>query len=99
MNHPEKLECPKVKEQLERLDSTDEILKLNQSLFKQSKETVKNNQQLKTYDKKTMLKLLNYQKKHNLSTSFMCRKHNISRTTFSKWKKALEGELVNTSGK
>ncbi|MFC7346372.1 helix-turn-helix domain-containing protein [Chryseobacterium zhengzhouense] len=97
MNHPEKLECPKVREQLEKLDSTEEILKLNERLFKQSKETAKTNQQLKTYDKKTMLKLLNYQKKHDLSTSFMSRKYNISRTTFSKWKKILEEEMAETS--
>lgn len=97
MNHPEKLECPKVREQLEKLDSTEEILKLNERLFKQSKETAKTNQQLKTYDKKTMLKLLNYQKKHDLSTSFMSRKYNISRTTFSKWKKILEEEMTETS--
>lgn len=96
MNHPEKLECPKVREQLEKLDSTEEILKLNERLFKQSKETAKTNQQLKTYDKKTMLKLLNYQKKHDLSTSFMSRKYNISRTTFSKWKKILEEEMAET---
>lgn len=91
--YPEKLECPKIKEHLSRLDSTEEILKLNQRLFKQNKETSKTNQQLKTYDKKTMMKLLNYQKKHDFSTSFMARKYNISRTTFSKWKKTLEKEL------
>ncbi|MBD3904882.1 helix-turn-helix domain-containing protein [Chryseobacterium sp. Ch-15] len=91
--YPEKLKCPKIKEHLSRLDSTEEILKLNQRLFKQNKETSKTNQQLKTYDKKTMMKLLNYQKKHDFSTSFMSRKYNISRTTFSKWKKILEKEL------
>ncbi|REC40999.1 MULTISPECIES: helix-turn-helix domain-containing protein [Chryseobacterium] len=95
--HPEKLECPKIREQLGRLDSTEEILKLNEKLFKQCKETSKNNQQLKTYDKKTMMKLLSYQKKHDLSTSFMSKKYNISRTTFSKWKKLLEEELQSYS--
>ncbi|MXS72429.1 helix-turn-helix domain-containing protein [Flavobacteriaceae bacterium W22] len=99
MQYPEKLECPKVREQLTRLDSTEEILKLNEKLFKPTKETAKTNQQLKTYDKKTMLKLLSYQKKHDLSTSFMSRKYKISRTTFSKWKKILEEELSVTSKK
>lgn len=91
--HPEKLECPKIMEQLSKLDSTEEILKLNEKLFKQNKETSKTNQQLKTYDKKTMIKLLTYQKKHDFSTSFMSKKYNMSRTTFSKWKKLLEKEL------
>lgn len=35
------------------------------------KRTWKKNQQLKNYDKKTVLRLLHYQKKHNLSANFM----------------------------
>jgi response regulator of citrate/malate metabolism len=97
--HPEKLKCPKIREQLCKLDSTEDILKLNEKLFKQNKETSKTNQQLKTYDKKTMMKLLNYQKKHGFSTSFMSTKYNISRTTFAKWRKLLEEELQSESGK
>ncbi|UOE38782.1 helix-turn-helix domain-containing protein [Chryseobacterium oryzae] len=93
IKYPEKLECPKIREQLQKLNSTEEILKLNESLFKTTHETAKTNQQLKTYDKKTMLKLLKYQKKHGLSTSYMSRKHKISRTTFSKWKKIFEKDL------
>ena len=89
---PEKLKCPKIQEHLNKLNTTEDILKLNDKLFKQNRETAKNNQQLKSYDKKTMLKLLNYQKKHNLSISFMSRKYKISRTTFAKWKKILEKE-------
>jgi len=99
LRHPEKLECPKVREQLEKLNSTEDVLKLNEKLFKPCKESEKTNQQLKTYDKKTMLKLLSYQKKHSLSTSFMSRKYKISRTTFSKWKKLLEEEMAESSKK
>lgn len=93
--YPEKMNCPKVREQLEKLDSTEEIIKLNKRLFsKTDKETEKNNQQLKTYDRKTMMKLLSYQQKHNLSTSYMSRKYKISRTTFTKWKRTLEEEVL-----
>lgn len=91
MEHPEKLKDPKIKELLEKLHTTEDVLKFNDKLFKQSRE----NQKLKTYDKKTMLKLLQYQKKHGHSTSYMSRKYHISRTTLSKWKMIFEEELEN----
>ncbi|WP_228458872.1 hypothetical protein [Chryseobacterium bernardetii] len=40
-----------------------------------------------------MLKLLEYQKKHGHSTSYMSKKYKISRTTLSKWKVMFEEEL------
>ncbi|PKF73591.1 hypothetical protein CW752_13550 [Chryseobacterium sp. PMSZPI] len=92
MEHPEKLKDPKIKEFLEKLHTSEDVLKFNEKLFKQSKE----NQKLKTYDKKTMLKLLEYQKKHGHSTSYMSRKYKISRTTLAKWKSIFEEELEDT---
>ncbi|MBV8326340.1 helix-turn-helix domain-containing protein [Chryseobacterium sp.] len=92
LEHPEKLKDPKIKELLGKLNTSDDVLKFNERLFKQSKE----NQKLKTYDKKTMLKLLQYQKKHGHSTSYMSRKYKISRTTLAKWKTMFEGELEET---
>ncbi len=92
LEHPEKLKDPKIKELLEKLYTTEDVLKFNDRLFKHSRE----NQKLKTYDKKTMLKLLQYQKKHSHSTSYMSRKYKISRTTLSKWKTMFEEELENT---
>ncbi|MBK1895353.1 helix-turn-helix domain-containing protein [Chryseobacterium paridis] len=93
LEHPDKLEEPKIKELLKRLNTSDDVLKLNDRLFEQSKESSKNNQKLKTYDKKTMLKLLQYQRKHGFSTSYMSKKYKISRTTIAKWKKNFEEEL------
>ena len=93
LEYPEKLKDPKVQELLEKLHTTEDVLKFNDRLFKQSRE----NQKLKTYDKKTMIKLLQYQKKHGHSTSYMSRKYKISRTTLSKWKQMFEEELENTT--
>ncbi|PWN65007.1 hypothetical protein C1631_020525 [Chryseobacterium phosphatilyticum] len=93
MEYPEKLKDPKVKELLGKLNTTEDILKFNDKLFKPSRE----NQKLKTYDRKTMLKLLQYQKKHGHSTSYMSKKYKISRTTLSKWKGMFEEELENTT--
>ncbi|WP_228410091.1 helix-turn-helix domain-containing protein [Chryseobacterium viscerum] len=92
IEHPEKLKDPKIKELLEKLHSSEDVLKFNDKLFKQSSE----NQKLKTYDRQTMLKLLQYQKKHGHSTSYMSRKYKISRTTLAKWKMMFEGELEET---
>ncbi|EJL70041.1 helix-turn-helix domain-containing protein [Chryseobacterium populi] len=93
LEHPDKLEDPKIRELLKKLNTTEEVLNFNDKLFKQSKESLKNNQKLKTYDKKTMLKLLQYQKKHGFSTSYMSKKYKISRTTISNWKKTFEEEI------
>lgn len=95
LEYPEKLKDPKIRELLERLHTSEDVLKFNEKLFKQSKE----NQKLKTYDKKTMLKLLQYQKKHGYSTSYMSKKYKISRTTLSKWKNMFEDELEDTTKK
>jgi len=92
-DHPEKLENPKIQKLLNGLKTTEEILNFNDLIFEQSKESIRNNQQLKTYDKKTILKLLQYQKKHDFSTSYMSRQYKISRTTIAKWRKLFEKEL------
>ncbi|CAH0251765.1 helix-turn-helix domain-containing protein [Chryseobacterium sp. WG14] len=92
LEHPEKLQDPKIKELLEKLNTSEDVLKFNEKLFQQSRE----NQKLKTYDKKTMLKLLQYQKKHGYSTSYMSKKYKISRTTLSKWRMMFEEDLENT---
>lgn len=92
-DQPDKLKEPKVQALLKNLKTTEDVLNFNELIFKQSKESLRNNQKLKTYDKKTMLKLLQYQKKHGFSTSFMSKKYKISRTTLAKWKKTFEEEI------
>ncbi len=93
LEHPEKLKDPKIRELLDKLHTTEDVLNFNEKIFEQSKESEKNNQRLKTYDKKTMFKLLQYQQKHGFSTSYMSRKYKISRTTISNWKKTFEEEI------
>ncbi len=96
---PEKLEDPKIQRLLKNLKTTEDVLKLNDLVFKSSKESLRNNQKLKTYDKKTMLKLLQYQQKHGLSTNYMSKKYRISRTTIAKWKKTFEEEYQKITSK
>lgn len=91
--HPEKLNDTKVKELLKNLNTSDEVIKFNEKLFKQSKESQENNQKLRTYDKATMLKILAYQKQHGFSSNYISKQYKISRTTIAKWKKICENEL------
>lgn len=91
--HPEKLKDPKIVKLLKNLNTTEDVLHLNEKIFKQSKESLRNNQKLRTYDRKTMLRLLQYQKKHGFSTSYMSKKYKISRTTLTKWKRTFEEDI------
>ncbi|WP_292011240.1 helix-turn-helix domain-containing protein [Chryseobacterium sp.] len=93
LEHPEKLEEPNIKRLLENLNSAEDILNLNEKIFTPSKESLKDNQKLKTYDRKTMLKLLQYQKQHGFSTNYMSKKYKISRTTLTKWRKTFGNDV------
>ncbi len=45
------------------------------------------NQKLKSYDKKTILEILDYQKKHRLNNSQLARHFKLSRNSITRWKK------------
>ena len=96
---PDKLKDPKIQRLIKNLKTTEDVLNFNELVFKQSKESLEKNQKLKTYDKKTMLKLLQYQNKHNFSTNYMSKKYKISRTTIAKWKKTFEEEYEKITSK
>jgi response regulator of citrate/malate metabolism len=91
--HPEKLKDAKVRELLKNLNTSDEVIKFNEKIFKQSKESQENNQKLRTYDKETMLKILMYQKQHGFSSNYISKQYKISRTTIAKWKKICEEDI------
>lgn len=81
MKYPEKLQqCQHIlrKKELGFLDvlEVNNILKPN-----------KTDQNLKSYDKSTILKILDYQKKNNLNNTELAIKFKMSRNTVGKWKK------------
>lgn len=92
--HPEKLKDKKIVDLLKNLNTSEEVIKFNNKIFEQSQQDVENNQKLRTYDKETMLKILQYQKKHSFSTSYISRKYKMSRTTIAKWSKICESEII-----
>jgi response regulator of citrate/malate metabolism len=90
---PEKLHDSKILHLLNNLNTMEDVLKINEVVSDSSNKNSKNNQQLKNYDKKTVLRLLQYQNKHNLSASFMSKKYKMSRTTIAKWWKMFGNEV------
>ncbi|MEN4761604.1 helix-turn-helix domain-containing protein [Chryseobacterium sp. C39-AII1] len=92
--YPEQLDDPQILYLLDNINTIEDVLKVNALISESSRESEKNNQRLKNYDKATVLKLLQYQKKHNLSTNFMSKKHKMSRTTIMKWWKIFGEEIL-----
>jgi len=82
--YPDKLnECNKIlsKEELSVLD----IIQLNQKIFGND-EIFSENQRLRSYDYESIVKILNYQKKNNLSNTQLSIHFKMSRNTIAKWK-------------
>lgn len=68
--------------------STLDVIKLNKILFTtQSKHIISFDQKHRSYDKSSIMEILNYQKKNNLSNSQLAAHFSISRNTIAKWKK------------
>lgn len=63
-----------------------EVIALNNKLFGR-KEIVDLNQKFKTYNKKAILDILDYQKKESLNNSQTARHFKMSRNTLTKWRK------------
>ncbi|WP_294282508.1 helix-turn-helix domain-containing protein [uncultured Chryseobacterium sp.] len=87
IKYPEKeVACSYIleKEEIGFLD----IIKLNTIIIgKASKERSPENQKLKSYDKRAILQILDYQKKHKLNNSKLAAHFKLSRNTVAKWKK------------
>lgn len=65
-----------------------DILMLNDMVFgKADKETQKLNQQVKSYDKSSVIKILEYQKKYRLNNVQLSRHFHLSRNTITAWKR------------
>jgi hypothetical protein len=92
--HPEKLQDPKVLHLLDNLKTVEDVLKINALVSDSSGKTSKKNQRLKNYDKKTVLKILQYQKKNDLSANFISKKYKMSRTTVAVWWKLFGNEVA-----
>ena len=67
--------------------SAMDIVKINTEIFGISRENETSNQKHRSYHKSDILKILDYQKKHNLNNSQLANYFKLSRNTVAKWKK------------
>ena len=64
-----------------------DIIRLNDIITgNKDEKTIRNNQKLKSYDKKAIFQMLDYQKKHRLNNTQLARHFKLSRNTVAKWK-------------
>lgn len=72
------------KDQLTMLD----VIRLNQLVFNSNKKNQQaQNSKYRSYTKTDVLRILEYQKKHNLNNIELAREFKMSRNTIAKWKK------------
>lgn len=64
-----------------------DIIELNKKIFGVTKETESFNQKYRSYNKKDILLILDYQKQHKLTNSQLANHFKLSRNTVAKWKK------------
>lgn len=84
---PEKIMDNTIRNKLNRLDSAIDVLKFNQLIFGEPEYSVGfNNQRLRSYDKESILKILEYQKRNKLTNVQLSNHFKISRNTITKWK-------------
>ena len=68
--------------------SAMDIIELNNDIFNTpDREYQSENQKYHSYSKSDILKILDYQKKHNLNNSQLANRFNLSRNSIAKWKK------------
>lgn len=64
-----------------------DVLELNELIFETvSKKTLEMNQKYRSYDKATIIEILNYQKKNSLNNTQLSNHFKLSRNTVIKWK-------------
>lgn len=85
--HPDKLEiCSDILRKSKL--STIDIINLQKKIFgSENVSTGQFNQRYKSYDKSTILKILEYQKENILNNSELARHFKLSRNTVTRWKK------------
>lgn len=85
--YPEKYNLCSILLQQEHLSVLD-IIKLNSMIFSfEDQETIQFTQKQRSYDKASILKILEYQRINAYSTTQIGKQFKISRNTIAKWKK------------
>lgn len=88
--YPHKKEACKAVLAKEKLSSMDIFLLDNLIFDKESKEENENNQKYRSYDKTSIIKILQYQTKNKLNNTQLADHFGLSRNTVAKWKKMFQ---------
>ncbi|MFN1219687.1 helix-turn-helix domain-containing protein [Chryseobacterium kwangjuense] len=94
---PEKINDPVIIAKLNALNTAVDVLKFNALIFGQPDHTVRlRSQRLRSYDESSILEILNYQKKNNLTNTETANHFRISRNTITKWKSVYQSKLSSS---
>lgn len=89
--YPDKKNDLLIKNKIERISTVIDVIAINQLIFGDQHFLMGcDNQKLKSYDKNSMIKILDYQKRNKLSNTKVADHFKMSRNTISKWKKIIE---------
>ncbi|SFN47507.1 hypothetical protein SAMN05421741_1065 [Paenimyroides ummariense] len=88
--YPHKKEVCKSVLAKEKLNSMDVFLLNNLIFDKETKEENENDQKYRSYDKTSILKILQYQAKNKLNNTQLADHFGLSRNTVAKWKKMFQ---------
>ncbi len=97
MKYPHKEErCRNILDKKELL--VMDVININQMIFgTKDKESFAFNQSHRSYNTKTILEILDYQKKNKLNNSELALHFKMSRNTITKWKKLAQENLLRIS--
>lgn len=85
--YPHKINDLQIKYKIENIHNVLDILALNEFIFGETNlNSESENQKLRTYDKNSILKILLYQKTHNLNNTEVSNHFKMSRNTLTRWK-------------
>lgn len=88
---PEKIDDIKIMRKIEGISSVIDIITLNKLIFGQPELLMEcENQKLRSYDQKSILNILEYQKKNKLNNTETANHFKMSRNTISKWKRVFK---------
>lgn len=86
--YPHKINDLKIKSKIDNINNVLDILALNEFIFEDTDQNIEiENQKLRSYDENSILKILLYQKSHNLNNTEVSNHFKMSRNTLTKWKK------------
>ncbi|UWX59598.1 helix-turn-helix domain-containing protein [Chryseobacterium oranimense] len=88
---PDKMDNFRIMQKIETINTVIDIIALNRMIFGEQELLMESkNQKLRSYDQRSILNILEYQKKNKLNNTQTANYFRMSRNTLSKWKRIFE---------